>query len=217
MVQIPAWWSGFIFHVLNPRQIAMYVYLIMLMDERGVCRPTIEQIRKDLGLLSSTMVFESIAVLEEYGFFVRSRQTLPESRSRRNVYRRTACEYTLLRLLEANKIDGALNAVGSSESISAMAQHLVQQGLSEVLGGGGVSSLRERVARRKTRRAHRDPQRYPAHPRRRNFLRRVRRYRIRSSPNATGATALRGSSQLPKLLRRTHRIARQAVRAIPRG
>jgi len=111
----------------------MYVYLIMLADDRGVCHPTIEQIRKDLGLLSTTMVFESIAVLEEYGFFVRSRQTLPESRSRRNVYRRTACEYTILRLLETNKIDGNLNAVGGSEATSEDAQQLVQQGLREVV------------------------------------------------------------------------------------
>jgi SOS-response transcriptional repressor LexA len=134
MVHIPAWWSGFLFHVLNPRQISMYVYLIMLADERGVCHPTIEQIRKDLGLLSTTMVFESIAVLEEYGFFVRSRQTLPESRSRRNVYRRTACEYTILRLLETNKVDGRLNATGGNEAVSEDAKQLVQEGLQEVLG-----------------------------------------------------------------------------------
>jgi hypothetical protein len=135
MVQIPAWWSGFLFHVLNPRQISMYVYLIMLADERGACHPTIEQIRKDLGLLSTTMVFESIAVLEEYGFFVRSRQTLPESRSRRNVYRRTACEYTILRLLETNKVDGRLNAIGGNEAVSDDAKQLVQEGLQEILGG----------------------------------------------------------------------------------
>jgi hypothetical protein len=112
----------------------MYVYLIMLSDDRGVCHPTIEQIRKDLGLLSTTMVFESIAVLEEYGFFVRSRESLPESRSRRNVYRRTACEYTILRLLETNKLTGDLSPVGSSEPASADARHLVETGLREVLG-----------------------------------------------------------------------------------
>lgn len=134
LVQIPAWWSGFLFHVLNPRQVSMYVYLIMLSDERGVCHPTIEQIRKDLGLLSTTMVFESIAVLEEYGFFVRSRESLPESRSRRNVYRRTACEYTILRLLETNKLTGDLAPVGSTEPASADARHLVETGLHEMLG-----------------------------------------------------------------------------------
>ena len=131
--QIPAWWSGFLFHVLNPRQVSMYVYLIMLCDGWGVCHPTIEQIRKDLGLLSTTMVFESIAVLEEYGFFVRSRESLPESRSRRNVYRRTACEYTILRLLETNKIDGELLPVGSGDGASNDSRQLVEIGLRELL------------------------------------------------------------------------------------
>jgi hypothetical protein len=134
MVSVPAWWSGFLFHVLNPRQVSMYLYLIMLADDRGVCHPTIEQIRKDLGLLSTTMVFESIAVLEDYGFFVRSRQALPESRSRRNVYRRTSCEYTILRLLETNRIDGHLYPVGSGEPASEDARTLVETGLQDVLG-----------------------------------------------------------------------------------
>ena len=134
LVQIPAWWSGFLFHVLNPRQVSMYIYLIMLSDDHGVCHPTIEQIRKDLGLLSTKMVFESIAVLEEYGFFVRTRESLPESRSRRNVYRRTTCEYTILRLLEANKVGGDLFPVGAGEPASAEARHLVETGLRDLLG-----------------------------------------------------------------------------------
>jgi len=111
----------------------MYVYLIMLTDERGVCHPTIEQIRKDLGLLSTTMVFESIAVLEDYGFFVRSRQALPESRSRRNVYRRTTCEYTVLRLLETNRLDGGLFPVGAPDDSSDEARQLVREGIKKVL------------------------------------------------------------------------------------
>ena len=121
------------FHVLNPRQLSMYVYLIMLSDDRGVCHPTIEQIRKDLGLLSTTMVFESIAVLEEYGFFVRSRESLPESRSRRNVYRRTACEYTILRLLETNKLDGELVPVNGGDGVSNDSRQLVETGLKDLL------------------------------------------------------------------------------------
>lgn len=133
-VEIPSWWSGFLFHILNPRQISMFLYLAMLADDRGVCHPTIEQIRKDLGLLSTTMVFESIAVLEEYGFFVRSRQTLPESRSRRNVYRRTACEYTILRLLETNRLDGDLQPLASADPVSDEARELMQEGLREMLG-----------------------------------------------------------------------------------
>lgn len=133
MVRIPAWWSGFLFHVLNPRQISMYVYLMMLSDEDGACHPTIEEIRKDLGLLSTTMVFESIAVLEEYGFFVRSRESLPESRSRRNVYRRTACEYTILRLLETKRVDGDLAPVGAGDPASPESRQLIETGLCELL------------------------------------------------------------------------------------
>jgi hypothetical protein len=136
VAHIPAWWSGFLFHVLNPRQLSMFVYLTMLADARGICHPTIEQIRKDLGLLSTTMVFESIAVLEEYGFFLRSRQALPASRSRRNVYRRTACEYTILRLLETNKIDGELHPTSAvSMPSSDESRELAREGLREMLEG----------------------------------------------------------------------------------
>ena len=131
--RIPAWWSGFLFHVLNPRQVSMYLYLIMLSDDDGACHPTIDQIRRDLGLLSATMVFESIAVLEELGFFVRSRQSL-EGRSKQNVYQRTACEYTVLRLLELGKIDSRLRAAGSPVApASEEAKQLTQEGLRKLL------------------------------------------------------------------------------------
>jgi predicted transcriptional regulator len=88
MALIPAWWSAFLFHILNPRQICMYVYLIMLSDEKGECSPTIDQIREDLGLYSSSMVFDALAALEDLGFVVRERQALAGVRSRRNLYRR---------------------------------------------------------------------------------------------------------------------------------
>ncbi len=70
MALVPAWWSAFIFHVLNPRQVCMYVYLVMLSDPKGECSPTIDQIREDLGLYSSSMVFEALAALEDLGFIV---------------------------------------------------------------------------------------------------------------------------------------------------
>ncbi|MDQ2872221.1 MAG: helix-turn-helix domain-containing protein [Candidatus Eremiobacteraeota bacterium] len=133
---LPAWWSGFLFHVLNPRQLSMYVYLTMLSDTDGACHPTVEQIRKDLGLLSTTMVFEAIAMLEEYGFFLRTRRSFPQSRSKRNVYQRTACEYTILRLLECDKIDGYLRPTASlAYPASDESRRLVTEGLAKMLGG----------------------------------------------------------------------------------
>ncbi|MEA2664167.1 MAG: Helix-turn-helix domain, partial [Candidatus Eremiobacteraeota bacterium] len=98
--EIPAWWSGFLFHVLNTRQLSVYLYLSMLADGDGTCHPTTNQIRQDLGLSSLTIIFDAMSVLEAYGFVLRRRQTVPGSTSRRNVYQRPSCEFTVLRLLQ---------------------------------------------------------------------------------------------------------------------
>lgn len=127
---MPSWWSGFLFHVLNPRQVCMYVYLSMLVNEHGSCHPTIDEIREDLGLYSTTMVFEALTVLEDLGFITRERQSFPGVRAKRNVYRRTACEYTLLRLLQTGRIDGLLRPRGINGSPAAPeAKSLVVEGL----------------------------------------------------------------------------------------
>ncbi len=133
--EIPAWWGGFLFHVLNPRQICMYTYLTMLADRDGRCHPTIDQIREDLGLYSSSMVFEALTVLEDLGFVVRERRAFPGVRAKRNVYRKPSCEATVLRLLERGRIDGYLRPVGPSTSpASAQAKELVVEGLRRLLG-----------------------------------------------------------------------------------
>jgi DNA-binding transcriptional ArsR family regulator len=131
---IPAWWSAFMFRVLNPRQVCMYLYLAMLSDYKGECSPTIEQIREDLGLYSPSMVFEALAVLEDLGFIFRERQSFPGVRAKRNVYRRPPCPMTLLRLLERDRIDGELRPKGGGSPASQESQALVFEGLREVLG-----------------------------------------------------------------------------------
>jgi DNA-binding PadR family transcriptional regulator len=134
-VLLPAWWSGFLFHVLNPRQICIYTYLTMLCDDEGSCRPTVDQIRDDLGLYSSTMVFDALSTLEALGFFVRERQTHGDARSRRNVYRRTSCEFTVLRLIETGKIDGTLRPVQlGGAPASEEGKMLAHEGLRDLLG-----------------------------------------------------------------------------------
>jgi DNA-binding transcriptional ArsR family regulator len=117
------------FHVLNPRQVCMYLYLAMLTDEGGECCPTIEQIREDLGLYSPSMVFEALAVLEDLAFITRERQSFPGVRAKRNVYRRPACESTILRLLERDRIDGELRPRGGGSPASQESQALVVDGL----------------------------------------------------------------------------------------
>jgi hypothetical protein len=132
--EIPAWWSGFVFHVLNARQISLYLYLCMLLDAQGTCAPTVEQIRGDLGL-SGSIVFGALGALDAAGFILRQRRYLASLRSRRNVYQRPACEFTVLRLLETQKIDGDLRAVpGSTHRMSGEAEELKTEWLQGVLG-----------------------------------------------------------------------------------
>ncbi len=121
------------FHVLNPRQVCMYLYLAMLCDD-GECSPTIEQIREDLGLYSPSMVFEALAVLEDLSFISRERQSFPGVRAKRNVYRRPPCEATILRLLERERIDAELRPKGGGSPASQESQALVVDGLKQILG-----------------------------------------------------------------------------------
>ncbi len=131
--EIPAWWSGFVFHVLNARQITLYLYLCMLLDGEGVCAPTVEQIRQDLGL-SSSIVFGALGALDAAGFILRERRYLPALRSRRNVYQRPSCEFTVLRLLETGKVDGELRAAPGAHQMSGDSEQLKTDWLTGVLG-----------------------------------------------------------------------------------
>lgn len=137
LAPIPAWWCAFLFQILNPRQVCMYAYLAMLCSQKDSCHPTTDQIRGDLGLYSTSMVFEALAVLEELGFIERERQTFPGTRPRRNVYRLRPCDSTLLRLLEADLIDGFLRPVtrdGTSAGPSPESERLIKDGLKVMLG-----------------------------------------------------------------------------------
>jgi hypothetical protein len=132
---IPAWWSGFLFHVLNTRQLSVYLYLSMLSDDSGSCHPTTNQIRQDLGLSSLTIIFDAMSVLETYGFMMRQRRIVPGSNGRRNVYQRPSCEYTILRLLRSERLDGLLRPEpGSVNEMSHDARRLRDEWLHNTLG-----------------------------------------------------------------------------------
>jgi hypothetical protein len=127
--------SGFLYHVLNPRQVSIYLYLTMLACEKNVCHPTTKQIRNDLRLSSLSIVFGAISVLERYGFLLRERRQVPELNSRRNVYQRPSCEFTVLRLLELGKIDGYLRPVsGTATEVSDDSRRLKDDWLRQTLG-----------------------------------------------------------------------------------
>jgi hypothetical protein len=133
--EVPAWMSGFLYHVLNPRQVSIYLYLTMLASETNVCHPTTKQIRHDLHLSSLSIVFGAISALERYGFLLRERRQVLELNSRRNVYQRPACEFTVLRLLELGKIDGHLRPVsGVTSEVSDDSRRLKDEWLRQTLG-----------------------------------------------------------------------------------
>jgi hypothetical protein len=105
---LPAWWRRFIFQVLNGRELAVYLYIVMHTDgANAVSYPLVESIRQAMGLKSDTQVFSALERLERAGFIRRRRKTLPNRSSRlpRNVYQRTAPEFTLLQLLRAGRAE----------------------------------------------------------------------------------------------------------------
>ncbi len=76
-----------------------------------------------------------MSVLESCGFVLRKRQTVPGSSVRRNVYQRPSCEYTILRLLRTERLDGLLRPVpGSVNEMSSDSRRLRDQWLRNALG-----------------------------------------------------------------------------------
>lgn len=110
----------------------------MLSNDNGECSPTVEQIREDLGLYSTSKVFEALTVLENFRFIERERRAFAGTRAKRNVYRRLPCEITVLRLLELERIDALLRPrLHSTAAAATEAKTLVAQGLHHLLGDEG--------------------------------------------------------------------------------
>jgi hypothetical protein len=131
-VYLPAWWSGFLFHVISPRELAVYTYIAMLGVKDGVSRPTALQIQRDMGLQSDSVVFEAIRRLEEMHLLRRLRNP----RGGGNAYIRPSCQSSIIYLLETGRVDSRLRPIvnGSSKLQSDDVSDLVRQGLQMLLG-----------------------------------------------------------------------------------
>ncbi len=125
---LPAWWRRFIFQVLNGRELQVYLYLIMMVDsDHAVAYPLVESIQRDMGLRSDTQIFEALRTLEDMGFIRRRRTQLPNRSSRlpRNVYQRSAPEFTLLCLLKRGRVeDGGRAEDGDRPADKAIDEYL---------------------------------------------------------------------------------------------
>ena len=145
---IPSWWRPFIFRVLSQRDLSVYVYLCSMMDVHDVCYPTTEQIRDEIGVDSPTTLFTALGNLESLGFVMRRRKKLPGRayRFQRNIYQRPAPEFTLLKLLEMEKVDGDLRPIlPISKLPHGEPDTAVATGLRRLLGGTAYAEY-DRVA-----------------------------------------------------------------------
>ncbi|HLI94588.1 MAG TPA: hypothetical protein VKT72_00720 [Candidatus Baltobacteraceae bacterium] len=146
-VYMPAWWSGFIFQLMTTRDLAVYTYIAMLGVPDGISRPTIRQIREDMGLYSDTVVFAALNNLEKMSFIRRLRKG---GGATQNAYVRPACETTLLQLLEHGTIDHRLRPVARSAQIpSDDVTELTESGLRLLLGDAYESFASAPVESRK--------------------------------------------------------------------
>jgi len=134
-VELPAWWSGFLFHVLSARQVSLYIYLSMLLgSDLAEWYPTTKEICEDLGLASVAVVFAAMKELVDDGFILRERRARDGRRGRHNVYTRPSCEFTIYRLLTNRRIDAMLRArPGVEHRMSPEARGLRDEWLRGVL------------------------------------------------------------------------------------
>jgi len=133
--ELPAWWSGFLFHVLTTRQVSLYLYLSMLLGgDVAAWYPTTKEIGEDLGLASVAVVFAAMKELVDNGFIARQRRARTGRRGRHNVYMRPSCEFTIYRLLTNRRIDAMLRAQpGVDNRMSPEARALRDEWLRGVL------------------------------------------------------------------------------------
>ena len=124
----PAWWRRFLFWLLKPREVVVYLYIATLLDRDAVAYPTQEQIANETALAATEPVIRALRVLVRLGFFLRGRARVPARSTRlqhravsgaweRTIYQRPSIEYTLIRLLDLGEIDGQLFPKGKAAEI----------------------------------------------------------------------------------------------------
>lgn len=110
-VPFPTWWRRFAFRVLEPRDIAVYLYVCSYMSTQLSSRPTIKTISSDMGYSNRHGVTDSLERLVERGFLVRQKMpsvVLRDNRHPRYVYQRPSMAFTLCTLLSQFLINGYL-------------------------------------------------------------------------------------------------------------
>jgi hypothetical protein len=158
---VPSWWRRFLFWTLRPREVTVYLYVLSLLDKTGIAFPTQEQMAYELNLAGTEPISQALTILERNGFLMRRRSRLAgrQTSSARTIYWRPATEFTLVTLLDREKIDGRLYpASKTAEQVRDeldTTESAVALGLRNLLGadryaayiaeGASVASLREQL------------------------------------------------------------------------
>jgi hypothetical protein len=98
---VPSAWRRFIFQVLSPRELAVYLYVCSLTDRNAIAYPTIQQIVEDLGVKSRLTITPALERLIRLGFLLGKKQDRGYLRGR-TIYQRPSPHYTIRELLDIN-------------------------------------------------------------------------------------------------------------------
>jgi hypothetical protein len=152
---VPTWWRPFMYRLLKPRDIVVYLYVCSFMSDTGRSHPTLMQMQLDMNLSNAHSLIEALKRLHKYGFLVVKQQRVAGTwLIDRNVFYRPSPEYTLLTLLRTKKIDAKLNC---SETLKDTVKKLLKasaqnkksafesgasKGLRQLIGGENFEHLR---------------------------------------------------------------------------
>ena len=147
---IPSWWRRFLFRILSPRELAVYLYVCSLLDKNSLAFPTQNQIAYEMGISGTDAVARAVKRLVRLGFLIRNTQYV--SGTQRTVYQRPAAEFTLLCLLDEKAINNELFPGGKEPEIFNddldTTESAVALGLQSLLGRDAydhyVSNMREK-------------------------------------------------------------------------
>lgn len=109
---LPAWWRGFLFKVLRPEELVVYLYICSFAGQESVTYPSMEHMAGSLSFRSRSSISKIIKSLAALGFILYEKKPIRErNTTARNVYQIPSQEYTLLTLLKKKKIGRNLRAV----------------------------------------------------------------------------------------------------------
>lgn len=105
---VPNWWRPFLYRVLKPNELAIYLYICSYAQKPGIAYVSLREMQRDFGLTNRHELIAATRELVRLGFLLLEKGRVAKSRTEhdRNIFQRPSMTHTLLRLLERGVIDG---------------------------------------------------------------------------------------------------------------